>query len=311
VCSDLLAAFHHPQQQREEHEACPNMELTELEKQPFIYFAPLKGWAIGEGPITTTLSVKRGDDGTLPDLDSWAYFLSQHDLGKLKSVRYWLWYEFESEWPRNLQREKAALALFDYAQYGIQLLAPTGSRGIVLMARKIRDRLMIESGLHRPPLNETVWGRHVAHPKTLRFDLPVIMERMETAFQRRIIRLQNPVYMLEHGLQATNLHIRVLLWVTGLDGLLMANNRSEYVDRLQNLLGADTLIFPPDKIMSRQPKYTVADVAQDLFDLRSDIAHGREISKRFRQKTGFNTLDGSYISSLFPDYRKRLVNRSS
>ena len=153
------------------------------------------------------------------------------------------------------------------------------------MARWIGGKLMLESGHHRLPLNETVWGRLVSVPGTMPTELPVIMERIEDAIRRPIIRVQNPVYLLEHGLQATNLHIRVLLWTTGLDGLLMANNRSEFVERLHNLLGADTLIFPPDKIMNRQPKYKVSDVSGDLYDLRSEIAHGREISKRFREKS--------------------------
>jgi hypothetical protein len=203
--------------------------------------------------------------------------------------------------------EAAARARFDFAQYAFQLLAPTGSRGLVLMARWIGGKLMLESGHHRLPLNETVWGRLVSVPGTMPTELPVIMERIEDAIRRPIIRVQNPVYLLEHGLQATNLHIRVLLWTTGLDGLLMANNRSEFVERLHNLLGADTLIFPPDKIMNRQPKYKVSDVSGDLYDLRSEIAHGREISKRFREKTGFKAMGGFDISGVFPDYQYRQV----
>ena len=292
------------------HQAVEGAEVPTIEELPdqtYIFIAPLKGWEGTEGPITGSLSVKRQDDATFPDLDSWAYFLSQHDLNQLKSVRNWLWYEFQSPWPRNTQVEAAALARFDFVQYAFQLLAPTGSRGLVLMARRIGGKLILESGHHRLPSNETVWGRLVSIPGTIPTELPVIMERIEDAIRRPIIRVQNPVYLLEHGLQATNLHIRVLLWTTGLDGLLMANNRSEFVDRLHNLLGAETLIFPPDKIMNRQPKYKVSDVSGDLYDLRSEIAHGREISKKFREKTGFKAMDGFEISGVFPDYQYRQV----
>ena len=285
----------------------PTIGSAEVGMQPFIFLAPLKGWQGPEGLITGTLSVRRGDDGVFPDLDSWAYFLSQHDLNELKSVRNWLWYEFQSPWPRDTQAEALARTRFEFAQYALQLLAPTGSRGLMLMARRTNDKFVLESGHHRLPLNETVWGRLVSHPGSTATELPVVMERIEEAFQRRIIRVQNPVYLLEHGFQATNLHIRVLLWTTGLDGLLMANNRSEFVDRLHNLLGADTLIFPPDNIMNRQPKYRVSDVSGDLYDLRSEIAHGREIGKRFREKTGFKALDGFDISGVFPDYQYRQV----
>lgn len=175
------------------------------------------------------------------------------------------------------------------------------------MARRIGNKLMLESGDHRLPLNETLWGRLVSHPGTTATELPVMMERIEEAFQRHIIRVQNPVYLLEHGLQATNLHVRVLLWTTGLDGLLMANTRKEFVGRLHNLLGANTPIFPPDKIMNRQPKYKVKDVSDDLYELRSEIAHGREISKRFREKTGFKAIDGFDMAGVFPNYQYRQV----
>lgn len=295
------------QHRRMEEAAVSIIEIAEPENQPYIFIAPLKRWEGKEGSITGSLSVKRGDDGMFPDLDSWAYFLSQLDLKELKSVRHWLWYEFQSPWPRNTHVEAAALARFDFAQYALQLLAPIGSRGLVLMAGRIGGKLMLETGHHRLPLNETVWGRLVSIPGTLPTELPVIMERIEEAFRRPIIRVQNPVYLLEHGLQATNLHIRVLLWTTGLDGLLMANTRKEFVDRLQNLLGADTPVFPPDKIMNRQPKYRVSDVAGDLYELRSQIAHGREISKRFRETTGFKAVDGGDISGAFSDCQYRQV----
>jgi hypothetical protein len=290
----------------EEAEAS-SVEFLETHNQPYFFIAPLKGWDGTDGPITGNLSIKRGDDLTFPDLDEWAYFLSQHDLRELKSVRHWLWYEFESPWPRNTQAEKSALVRFDAVQYSLQILAPRGSRGLVLMARRIGDRLMLESGHHRLPLNETVWGRLATVPGNVLAELPIVIDRIEEAFRRRIIRLQNPVYLLEHGFQATNLHVRVLLWTTGLDSLLMANTRNEFVERLHNLLGAGASIFPPDKIMGRQPKYTVGDVSGDLYELRSEIAHGREIGKKFREKTGFKMVDGLEMSGVFTNYQYRQV----
>jgi hypothetical protein len=292
---------------RLEEAGTPTIDIAITENQPCIFIAPLKGWEGTEGPITGNFSVKRLDDSVFPDLDSWAYFLSQHDLNELKSVRHWLWYEFQSPWPRNTQVERSERARFDFAQCAIQLLAPTGSRGLVLMARQTADKFVLESGHHRLPLKETVWGRLVCAPKTIAAELPVLTERIEDAFRRSIIRVQTPIQLMELGLQATNLHIRVLLWTTGLDGLLMANTRNEFVDRLHNLLGAGTLIFPPDKIMNQQPKYRVSDISGDLYELRSEIAHGRAISKKFRAKTGFKAMDGFDISGVFPDYQYRQV----
>jgi len=59
--------------------------------------------------------------------------------------------------------------------------------------------------------------------------------------------------------------------------------------------------------VNRIPKYTVADVAADLYDLRSDIAHGRSIKRRFLEETGLLDTNGSRISDVFRPYRYRHV----
>src|ERR1017187_9351672 len=162
---------------RVEEAGTPTIDIADTENQPYIFIAPLKGWEGTEGPIMEAFSVNRLDDGVFPDLDSWACFVSQHDLCDLKSVRYWLWYEFQNSWPTNKQVEASALARFDSAQYALQVLAPTGSRGLVLMARRIGGKWMLESGDHRLPLSETVWGRLVSHPRTGAADFRAITTR--------------------------------------------------------------------------------------------------------------------------------------
>jgi hypothetical protein len=133
-----------------------------------------------------------------------------------------------------------------------------------------------------------------------------LIQKVEDAFSRRLIRVMNPVRFLQHGLQATELHIRLLLFTTGLDGLLMASGKRQFCERLQNLLGKDTFAFPPDR-SRRQPKYTVADIAADLYELRSEIAHGRPVSKRFVALTDLLDMDGRSISTAFRSYRYRHV----
>jgi hypothetical protein len=126
-------------------------------------------------------------------------------------------------------------------------------------------------------------------------------------FLRSVVRLQNPVLLLEHGLQSTNLHIRVLLWATGIDALLMAIKANDFCDCLVNLLGADTFVFPPDRFFNRQPRYTVGDVVKDLFELRSEIAHGKTIGKKFRESTGLQNVDGRSVASPADKFQYRQV----
>jgi len=114
------------------------------------------------------------------------------------------------------------------------------------------------------------------------------------------------VRFLQHGLQGTEIHIRILLLVTGIDSLLMANGVNEFCSRIENLLGPEFPIFPSDRY-NRQPGYKVGEVGQDLYELRSEIAHGRGISKRFREPTGFLDSSGAPLSTAFATYRYRHV----
>jgi hypothetical protein len=282
------------------------VKLAELGKRPFVFLTPLNRWSAATGTITGAFSIKQLDD-TLLDLNSWAYFLSPHELEALKGFEQWLWYEFDGDFPRNVHAEAAELDRFDYALDAVQILAPTGSHGLVLMARRESNgKLTLESGHHRLHRREPIYGRITELSKGATVDLAVLIQKVDDAFCRSLIRIKNPVRFLQHGLQANEMHIRLLLFTTGLDGLLMAGGRSEFCSRLQNLLGRDTFVFPPDSL-HHQPKYTVADIAGDLYDLRSEIAHGRSISSRFRELTDLLDKSGNKISTAFRQYRYRHV----
>ena len=66
------------------------------------------------------------------------------------------------------------------------------------------------------------------------------------------------------------------MWVMALDMLFMAEAKIPFVERLTGFLGVDTLVFPP-LTCEFQPDLTVGCVATDLFQLRSIIAHGKQI----------------------------------
>ena len=94
-------------------------------------------------------------------------------------------------------------------------------------------------------------------------------------------RAINPLRMYEHGLNSTNPYLRVFLWTSALDGILMSSNPRTFVDRLCSLLGPSTLVFPPSDGVFIERSTTVADVAADIYDLRSEVAHGMAINKKF------------------------------
>jgi len=95
------------------------------------------------------------------------------------------------------------------------------------------------------------------------------------------LRTINVVRLFGHGLVSGDPYIRILLWVTAIDGILMAVKEELFEHRLYALLGADSKVFPPEDGVYIQRPTVVMDVAKDLFELRSQLAHGRAIGERF------------------------------
>ena len=62
-------------------------------------------------------------------------------------------------------------------------------------------------------------------------------------------------------------------------------------------MGLDTLLFPPDSILHRQPKLTVRQILSDVYALRNIIAHGQEIPKTpYREAYGLISTTGEQIN---------------
>ena len=75
---------------------------------------------------------------------------------------------------------------------------------------------------------------------------------------------------------------------------------------MYNLLGRQTFVFPA-MVSLPQPKYTLGDVVCDLYELRSEIAHGRKIREGFRKEVGFEDVDGNLIDGYERSYQRRQI----
>jgi hypothetical protein len=71
-----------------------------------------------------------------------------------------------------------------------------------------------------------------------------------------------------------------LMFVMGLDMLFMAGELRAFMERVGGFFGLDTLVFPTDSLLGRQPNTTVGGVLQDVYDLRNVIAHRQPIPKQ-------------------------------
>ena len=182
--------------------------------------------------------------------------------------------------------------------YAMQIICPSYRKNIYLEFQ-VTDQGLDDLGSHHAKeMNSTLMGRLVRlEEQNFESDFQRVYEGVERAFQEKIVRLQNPILLLEHGMQLGNYVLSMLFFVMGLDMIYMAGEGKNFCDRVNGFLDPTTLIFPPT-FAGCQPKYHVHEVLADLYEYRSIIAHGREIPKSpFRETHDFQDVRGQPINS--------------
>jgi hypothetical protein len=259
-----------------------------------LLLTPLPNWRGVETEIGEGLEIRR-----LAEPESCAAAAAEH-------AEFWLCYQFDNPHPDDSARHRkcreTAFRYLLYAFYAVQIAAPCGGTGILLLLRRDSQALTLESTERRQPFLPTAWGTRSVIPATFAADCRVLVERVLEAFYKPDIRLQIPIWLLEQGMAAPDPHIRILLCATGLDSLTKSSGQAVFKERLSALLGAGTLIFSPDEA-GRQPGYRVSDVAGHLYQLRNEMAHGLPFSATFHKKLGFLDVDGQPVLPEFARYR--------
>ena len=184
--------------------------------------------------------------------------------------------------------------------YAHQIIHPSGCQNIYLaFHRKPEGYDFI--GLCRPQqMNSTLVGRMTsAERRGLAVNFDVVHAGVSHAFSQKVVRLQNPILLLEQGLQTGNPTLAMLMFVMGLDVLFMAGDKVSFVTRAAGFLGLNSYVFPQVLSFDFQPLITVGEVAADLYDLRNLIAHGQEIPKHpFRQEYDVTRITGPGVAHL-------------
>lgn len=115
----------------------------------------------------------------------------------------------------------------------------------------------------------------------------------------RIVRLQNPVLLIEHGMQTGNAPLATLMFAMALDMLFMAGETTPFVSRIGGCLGLDSFIFAAYRFGAggtQQPDVRVRDVLDRVYSFRNLIAHGGEIPKvPYREGCTLKRVDGLAI----------------
>ena len=160
---------------------------------------------------------------------------------------------------------------------GLQVASPIGCEYFIALTHAFSSAG--DSVLDRGSLTSPEWSRRTAPQLANATDCQFIVDTVVDAFTNKS-RIVNPLRLFELGLQSDQLYIRTMLWTTALDGLLMAVQKQLFIDRLCKYLGEGHAVFPPvPGITVRQ--MTLRDVALNLFELRSNVAHGVKISEKF------------------------------
>lgn len=208
-----------------------------------------------------------------------ARFVSAVEQDELARTRYWLCVAMGPEEVTAINDDELFGKARDAAM-ALQIISPTGAKHIFLKVQHTSEGWDILGSLQPQEILGTLLSRNIHLEDQSLAHFNVVYAGIRRASKEKLVRLQNPVLLLEHGMQIGNVHVGLLMFVMALDMLFMAGQISPFMKRLGGFLGHNSLIFPPVAVMRLQPKTTVGEVLKDLYDLRNIIAHGQEIRKR-------------------------------
>jgi hypothetical protein len=218
--------------------------------------------------------------------DDWRFWnLRRTDEQRVEERLSWLCIERECEYHDREGVFATMAETLRSAALGLQLWVPKGWDGIIIASESAGR---VERVWLPEPYPDSKWGRMIDAENLDTSAAGAMVEGTLKAFESGEVPVINPFQFLEIGLQTAMNHRRagMLLWITGLDGLLAAEKRDVFVARLSRLLGRDTPVFPQDWV-GRKPVYTVGQVAGRIFEWRGLVAHGKKILKRFREPITF------------------------
>ncbi len=225
------------------------------------------------------------------DLSVLKTYIAEHDREKLDQTRYWLCASREAK--PDLTDVQDLYETVHQAMYACQIIHPSGSDNIYLAFHRKPEGYDHVGTFSPPNMNSTLIGRiTTAERRGLAEDFDLVYSGVRRAFVDKIVRLQNPILLLEQGLQIGTSNLAMLMFVMGLDMLFMAGQREPFIKRVAGFFGKDSYIFPTVLSQNYQPDIAASEVVGDLYDFRNIIAHGQEIPEHpYRQ-----TYAGSRIA---------------
>ena len=244
----------------------------------------------GEIALADGLWVKKLDPIQYP-----SEWFSERDKREIAGHQYWLGINCDSRTllPKN-RYERLARGL-----YATQILCPSQISNVYLTLVRTADGFVVDHFNRYSPMKSTHVG-YLSATRHFAEEFNLVFAGIEKAFANRVVRLQNPILLLEHGLQIDNPPLRILFFSMAMDMLYMAGGIVRFVERINRFLDADSYIFPGTESLNLQPAITVGEIVEDLYKLRNIVAHGQEILEvPYRRRKDILATDGSCLNNTY------------
>jgi len=239
--------------------------------------------------VSTTPELPAGDN------PFWRWALSGREIEDLKRVPWWITLRCRADDTALSKRQQRAVEIVRYSRLAIQLVAPVGCNESTIVISGPNG----VSTVHPPSMPSTPWGRVNGYENASLDEIRRVVRGVNSIFRFRIPQLINSLNFLELGFGAENQYISTFLWVSGLDSILMAGTPQNFRRRLVNILGEQTFVLPKVD-PGGQPKYRVGEIAEEVYELRSKIAHGSLIPKKFLEQVRLKNVNDRIIESYGP-----------
>ena len=151
--------------------------------------------------------------------------ISEREREDLANTRYWLCASKEYEHVFGDVGNELYDAAY-HAAMALQIICPTGAKHLLLKFQQTCEGWDNIGSCHRKELCSTLLGK-ITHleDQSLR-DFEAVYACVRQAFSEKLVRLQNPILLLEHGMQTGNVNLGSLMFVMALDMLFMAGEIS-------------------------------------------------------------------------------------
>jgi hypothetical protein len=226
--------------------------------------------------------------------------IGKRDLDTLSSVKYAIVHRFEVPSDNSGKADKESEHLVYWIAACLRLIRPMRQFALTMAGNLLPDGTVKIRTFDRPvylmdvpPLQKgfSLRNRDVT-------DLQKLINEFLRAMSGEFWKFRMSLAFHDSGHFAVSYwKSRFMLWCSAVEALFTSQNREHQgslvaTERIKWFLGANTPIYARGDFQTFMPEasYTVAQIVDDLYEVRNCIAHGERIPQRF-----FTPLRGGYL----------------